>query len=317
MTSSRNNQWLVEKQSALRGWLFQRLSRKAKATPSRKKHRLWRLYLPLTFSRGLIISLRVFRTNKNKRSKLYKQLVLAVYFLPFKEIAVRPISRKSAKKLLAQRRLPQTAKLLRLRLQAVAVFLLVALGVTGTVYFGLQLSKPDKIGLTGNRVPAQTITQPVNSSSALALPRSEPTRLRIAKIDLDTSLVTIGRNPDDTIEVPSDYRIAGWYKYSPTPGELGPAIIVGHVDNVNGIAVFWRLRELAAGDMIEIDRTDGKIRKFKVNDVKQFPRDSFPTQEIYGNIDYAGVRLITCGGVFNRQTHQYSHNTVVYASLIN
>lgn len=310
MTSSHNNQWLVEKQSALRGWLFQRLSHKTNAISSRPRRRVRRWYLPLTLSRGLLVSFRAFKTAQTRRSKRYKQLVLPIYFLPFREVAIRPIGRQPARKLLSAR--PR-----RLNHQTAGVALLIAIGVAGTLFFSFQLNKPTKIELTGNRVPAQTITQPVNSSSALALPRSEPTRLRIAKIDLDTSLVTIGRNPDDTIEVPSDYRVAGWYKYSPTPGELGPAIIVGHVDNVNGIAVFWRLRELAAGDMIEIDRTDGKIRKFKVNDVKQFPRDSFPTQEIYGNIDYAGVRLITCGGVFNRQTHQYSHNTVVYASLVN
>ena len=82
-------------------------------------------------------------------------------------------------------------------------------------------------------------------------------------------------------------------------------------------SLMGRVVPIIASDLTG-DKTKNYMKLFfKVSDVKQFPRDSFPTQEIYGNIDYAGVRLITCGGVFNRQTHQYSHNTVVYASLVN
>jgi sortase (surface protein transpeptidase) len=111
-----------------------------------------------------------------------------------------------------------------------------------------------------------------------------------------------------------DY-VTGWYKYSPTPGELGPAIIVGHVDSYKGISVFWRLRELVPGDTIDITRADGSVAKFQVNSLQQFDQTNFPTQAIYGDINYAGLRLITCGGTFNRKTGHYDHNMVVFASL--
>ncbi|MBI4101059.1 class F sortase, partial [Candidatus Microgenomates bacterium] len=94
------------------------------------------------------------------------------------------------------------------------------------------------------------------------------------------------------------------------------AIVVGHIDNYRGPAVFWKLGQLQPGDVVEIDRADGTTVKFKVEAIKQFSQDQFPTAEVYGNIDHAGLRLITCGGQFNRITRQYSDNTVVFASMV-
>ena len=87
-------------------------------------------------------------------------------------------------------------------------------------------------------------------------------------------------------------------------------------DRPGDVAVFWRLRELVPGDTFEIDRADGSTAKFKVDAVKQVPQSNFPTEEVYGNIDFAGIRLITCGGTFNRTTRHYSDNTIVFGSLI-
>jgi sortase (surface protein transpeptidase) len=115
--------------------------------------------------------------------------------------------------------------------------------------------------------------------------------------------------------MPDGFDFAGWYQYGPTPGELGPAVVVGHVDSTQGIAIFWRLRELLPGDEIYIDRQDGTTATLKVDDIQQYSQDQFPTDKVYGNIDHAGLRLITCGGTFSTVTHHYSDNTVVYASL--
>jgi len=298
-----------------------RLSRRLPAT-SKNNRRVKRLFLPLLFS-GLTITLRSFKTPKSRRSKKYKQLVLPVYFLDTREIAVRFARLNFRRKFGGQAGRKSTRRRLVIRVgsrqwrvQTVATVLLITVGIAGSIFFAAQI-KPAKIELTGNHVPTQAITTSTAASTASTLPRSEPTHLRIAKVNIDTDLTSIGRNPDDTIEVPKDYHMAGWYRYSPTPGELGPSIIVGHVDNVRGLAVFWHLHELSPGDVVEITRADSQTHTFKIDDVKQFPRDSFPTQEVYGNIDHAGLRLITCGGVFNTQTHEYSHNTVVYASLVN
>jgi len=124
-------------------------------------------------------------------------------------------------------------------------------------------------------------------------------------------------NPDGSLATPPvlDY-ITGWYDKSPTPGEIGPSIIDGHVDNYETISVFWRLRELKANDEVDVTRTDGSVAKFKVTALQSFDQANFPTKEVYGNINYAGLRLITCGGTFSTVTGHYDHNTVVFASLI-
>jgi LPXTG-site transpeptidase (sortase) family protein len=146
--------------------------------------------------------------------------------------------------------------------------------------------------------------------------RSEPTELSIPDVAIQTSLLTVGRNADNTIKVPDSYETAGWYKHSPTPGEIGPTIIVGHVDSYRGPAVFWRLSQMQPMQLVKIKRADGQTVTYQVTDVKQFDQNNFPTNEVYGNITHAGLRLITCGGVYNRSTNSYSHNTVVYATMV-
>lgn len=168
-----------------------------------------------------------------------------------------------------------------------------------------------------NKASALPSTAPIDTEVTVTLQESEPTHLTIEKIGVSAPFIMIGKEADGSLEVPGRPDVVGWYNKAPTPGELGPAIVVGHVDRPGGTAVFWRLRELVPGDTFEIKRADGSVAKFKVDSVKQFRQDKFPTNEVYGNIDHAGIRLITCGGVFDRQTRNYSHNTVVYGSLIN
>ncbi len=144
------------------------------------------------------------------------------------------------------------------------------------------------------------------------------TRLKIPSIGLDADIMPVGLNSDSTIEMP-DPNLAntvGWYSYSPTPGEIGPAIIAGHVVDYVGPSVFWRLQDLHPGDEINVARQDSSSVAFKVDEVKQFSQEDFPTKDVYGNISYAGIRLITCGGVYNPATGHYTLNTVVYGSFI-
>jgi sortase (surface protein transpeptidase) len=117
------------------------------------------------------------------------------------------------------------------------------------------------------------------------------------------------------MEVPDDYDVAGWYVHGPRPGDIGPAIIAGHVDSKRGPAVFYRLRDLAEGDSIEVGRADGSVAVFRVDAVEQYPKNRFPTAKVYGDLDHAGLRLITCGGDFDRSRGHYRDNIVVYASL--
>ena len=145
---------------------------------------------------------------------------------------------------------------------------------------------------------------------------STPVHLDIPAIGVNTELMVVGLNPDGTIAVPplrADAP-AGWYRYLPTPGEAGPAVIVGHVDTArDGPAVFYRLRELRAGDAIAVRRRDGSVARFTVSSVTQYSKDAFPSESVYGPIDYPGLRLITCGGSFDQLHRQYRGNIVVYA----
>lgn len=151
------------------------------------------------------------------------------------------------------------------------------------------------------------------------LARSAPTSIDIPAIGVHSDLLTLGLNADHSVTVPplnAKDSQAGWYRYSPTPGELGPAIILGHVDSAEfGPAVFFRLGDLVKGDAIRVARTDGSVATFVVDRNVRYPKSSFPTDEVYGNIDHAGLRLITCGGHFDVDAGSYQDNDVVYASL--
>ena len=147
------------------------------------------------------------------------------------------------------------------------------------------------------------------------LARSVPIRLQIGAIGVDSRLIGLGLERDGSLEVPAGGFPAGWFTGAPTPGELGPAIIAGHVD-MNGPAVFYNLHNLKAGDRVTVTRRDGSKPVFRVTRVEQFPKDHFPTNLVYGNIDHAGLRLITCGGTFNAQSGHYEDNLVAFADLV-
>ena len=193
--------------------------------------------------------------------------------------------------------------------------ILIAIGLSGTVYFGwraIRVPAPLTRNISTSAIPQRVQTESKHKSGSL--PRSEPRKIRIAAIAIDTATVAVGRQADDSIAVPPP-NVTGWYSQGPTPGETGPAIIVGHLDSTKGPAIFWRLSELQPGQIVEIDRADGKTAKFKIDAVKQFPQAGFPTKEVYGNTNTAQLRLITCAGTFDRATRQYSHNLVVFTSL--
>ena len=149
---------------------------------------------------------------------------------------------------------------------------------------------------------------------------SAPVALSVPSIGIDdAALVELGRNADGTVEVPSlddpDAR-PGWYRDSPTPGALGPAIILGHVDSRRyGPGVFYDLADLQPGAVVEVARADGSVAHFAVDSVREVAKRDFPTIEVYGNLDHAGLRLITCGGEFDPDASSYESNIIVFASL--
>ncbi|WP_154605227.1 class F sortase [Arthrobacter sp. AQ5-05] len=150
------------------------------------------------------------------------------------------------------------------------------------------------------------------------LPASAPVTLSIPDIGVTTTLITLAKDAKGEAEVPPGEAgsPAGWYKFSPTPGELGPSVILGHV-NTTTIAegVFYRLHELKEGEQFSVTRADGTVAVFAVDRSEVFKKDAFPTLAVYGNTNRAEIRLITCGG-YEPSTGEFTENTVVYGHLL-
>lgn len=165
-------------------------------------------------------------------------------------------------------------------------------------------------------VVPDTETIPENIVSGPLLTEAVPVQIRIPKINVAAPFEEpLGVTQTREIEVPEEYETVGYYKYGPTPGELGPAVVLGHVDSVDGPAVFFSLGQLEVGDEIEIDREDGSTAVFEVTKMERHLQSGFPTELVYGNIDHAGLRLITCSGSFDKGIQRYSHNLIVFAKL--
>ncbi|GEL99305.1 class F sortase [Cellulomonas terrae] len=148
------------------------------------------------------------------------------------------------------------------------------------------------------------------------LAASVPVRLEIPTLAVDSALMELGLQDDGSLEVPPGAFPAGWFSGAPTPGERGPAIIVGHIDWVTGPGVFFRLAELAVGDEILVGRTDGSVVVFRTTGVTRYPKDAFPTDLVYGDLDHAGLRLVSCGGEFDAATGHYEDNVIAFAELV-
>ena len=139
-----------------------------------------------------------------------------------------------------------------------------------------------------------------------------PTRLKVKAIGVDTALETLKLGSGGELDPPKDFAKAGWYADGTAPGDLGPAVIAGHVDNKQGPAVFFKLRELEAGDRIQVVR-GGRTVSFTVTSTAWYPKKAFPTAKVYGPTPDRQLRLITCGGVFDHSLRSYKDNLVVYA----
>ena len=167
--------------------------------------------------------------------------------------------------------------------------------------------------------PAPSTTEAAPSEEAAPAPAPLPATVSIPAIGVDSELITLGLNPDGTLAVPQpgpDYDKAAWFDGSPRPGDIGPAVIEGHVDSAeNGPSVFYELGALAIGDRVDVTREDGTVVAFEVYEVRVVPKDDFPTLEVYGNTEAPELRLITCGGPFDSAAGSYEDNVVVFASL--
>lgn len=202
-------------------------------------------------------------------------------------------------------------------LLAVAGLVLVVLGLTA----GPRAAAP--VAAADTRAPVTVPVGPTPNPTTTAapdLPASPPTRIAVPALGVDSAVNPVGLDPDGTVQVPAPgplYDQAAWYTGSASPGQRGPAVILGHIDSAaNGPSVFYRLSSLRPLDEFTVTRADGRTLVYRVNSVRSYPKDAFPSQAVYGPTTRPEVRLITCGGAFDPRARSYVDNTVVYANQV-
>ncbi len=152
--------------------------------------------------------------------------------------------------------------------------------------------------------------RPLRSTRAVV-----PSRLQIPSIGVDSTFEHLALR-DGVLQPPTDPLRAGWWAGGPVPGDPGPAVIAGHLDSYTGPAVFIHLLDLRVGDRVYVTRSDGPRAAFVVDSVQTYAKSAFPTRAVYGTTPGSALRLITCGGTFDRQRQLYLSNVVAYASLV-
>ncbi|RZT83545.1 sortase (surface protein transpeptidase) [Pseudonocardia sediminis] len=209
----------------------------------------------------------------------------------------------------------------RLALLFAAVLAVVGVALVGFALLNQQ-SAPEPTAAAGVPVAPGIVGSFPASAKPVGelLPASPPASIAIPEIGVSSPVNPVGLNPDGTLEVPAPgplYDQAAWYRASATPGELGPSIIIGHVDSAaNGPSVFFDLARLTPGQNVTVKRADGVTTTFLIDSVRTFQKDSFPTQEVYATGNRSELRLITCGGPFDSAAGSYKDNTVVFAHLV-
>ena len=156
-----------------------------------------------------------------------------------------------------------------------------------------------------------------SSSDVQTLAASTPVSVSVPSIGATSSLMDLGQNADGSLAVPplTNPMQAGWYDKSPTPGSLGPSVILGHINGDGKPGIFYKLKDVKAGDQVMVARQDGQTAVFTVAHIDTVPKASFPADQVYGDTPDAQLRLITCGGVFDPAARSYEANVIVYANL--
>ncbi len=166
--------------------------------------------------------------------------------------------------------------------------------------------------------PTASASLPPTASASLrpTLAATDPTRVVIPALDLDEPLIDLGLSADGSMEVPQDFAEVGWFTGGGRPGGTGPTVIAAHVDSPTGPAVFQRLREVVVGDVVEVFGADGSVHTYRVVETADFPKSEFPTARVFGATARDELRVITCGGVFDRAAGSYVDNRVVFAERV-
>ncbi|HVF20857.1 MAG TPA: class F sortase [Mycobacteriales bacterium] len=169
-------------------------------------------------------------------------------------------------------------------------------------------------GPTFAALPAPQADAESAEGAAAPVPVDPPVKLDVPQVGVAAAVEPLGLNPDGTMQVPADYAKAGWFTGLEAPGQVGTSVIVGHYDSQTGPAVFFRLRELGPGSEFVVTLAGGAAKTFVVDRVATYPKTQFPAIEVYGPSDKSSLRLVTCGGSFDKKRRSYRDNVVVYAT---
>lgn len=161
-----------------------------------------------------------------------------------------------------------------------------------------------------------TTTVPKTATTRPGLSASPPVAITIPSIGVRSTLTRLGLNGDGTVAVPTSFHVAGWYEHSVTPGQNGPMVVLGHVDSTSGPGIFFRLGALNPGDQVSVSRVDGRLVTYRITAVRSYFKQQFPILDVYGNTPTPTIRLITCGGTFDRSTGHYLSNIVAFGQLV-
>ncbi|MFF4798998.1 class F sortase [Streptomyces sp. NPDC001351] len=188
----------------------------------------------------------------------------------------------------------------------------IALIRNGSGEFDVGPPQPATAAAADTHAPAA-----VAAGAVQPLPASPPDRVRIPTIRVDAPVLPVGLATDGWVGAPppEDPNLAGWFTGAVTPGEKGTAVVVGHVDNKQGPAVFYNLGALKKGNRVEIARKDGKTAVFEIYGIEVFEKNNFPGDRVYASKGGPELRVITCGGGFSKK-HGYDGNVVVFARLV-
>lgn len=200
-------------------------------------------------------------------------------------------------------------------LVTMAVCLAVALISNGLL---IQKPPPQPGAAQGFSAPGHPYAGDGSAAPAPApLPPSVPERVRIPALRVDAPLTPLALEPNGSLAAPPDNvrNLAGWYKDGTSPGAKGTAVIAGHVDNQQGPAVFYGLGSLKKGNTVRVVRTDGVTAVFTIDAIEVYTAKDFPDRKVYGAAPRPELRLITCGGGFDKKHQHYLGNVVVYAHL--
>lgn len=201
----------------------------------------------------------------------------------------------------------------RLSQREILYWSLCVAAVVSVIVIALSSSGPDP----AVRVLQSTTTTPATTTTLpRGLARSLPRELIVPSLGIATSIGQLGLQANHQVQVPASVHTVGWFRFGPTPGQVGSAVILGHVDSYLGPGIFFNIKSLPVGALIEVRLANRSTALFRVTSVVQYAKSSFPDALVYGSSGERELNLVTCGGTFNRATGGYESSIVVFSRLV-